>query len=327
MSPRGEPAPRLLVVLGPTGSGKSALALALGRALGGEIIGCDAVQVYRGFDVGTAKPTPADRASVPHHLVDSVDPAADCSLADWVRAAERAVEEIHARGRVAIVAGGTGLYLRGLLRGVLPAPPRDAALRARLVRIAARRGPARLHRWLARRDPASAARLAPADTQRVVRALELALGGPSWSDRLAAAGTWAAGSERYASVKIGLDLGRGSLAQLLDARVARFFEAGLVAEVQGLLRAGLPPTANAFKAIGYREVLRALAGDGDLALALSRAQQATRRYAKRQRTWFRSEPGVLWLDAAAPAESLLDAALRAWREEGGGGIARPSSEP
>jgi tRNA dimethylallyltransferase len=191
--------------------------------------------------------------------VDVVDPRRDFNLADYVRAAEEAIRGIAARGRVPIVVGGTGMYLRGLLRGVFESPARDDALRERLRRLAARRGSARLHRFLAGLDPASAARLAPADTQRVIRALELALaGGGTWSERLGREGTWSSARERYASLKVGLDMDRDALARELAARVDAFFDAGLVDEVRSLLARGVPESANAFKAIGYREVLASL---------------------------------------------------------------------
>ncbi len=291
---------RLLVILGPTGSGKSALALALGVELLGEIVGCDALQVYSGFDRATAKPTAVERRRVPHHLIDCVDPCRDFSLAEYVRAAERAIGEIRHRGRVPLVVGGSGLYLRGLLRGVVEAPGRDAQLRSRLLRIVERGGAVRLHRWLEARDPRSALRIAAGDTQRLIRALELAHSAASWSERLAESGSWAGGTERFRSLKVGLDPGRERLGARLDARVDRFFESGLIEEVRALLAAGVPQTANAFKAIGYREVLRSLGGDpprGDSAELRAEVRQNTRRYAKRQRTWFRREAGVVWLDA------------------------------
>ena len=304
-------------MLGPTGTGKSNLALDLAHHLGGEIVGCDALQVYRGFDAGTAKPTAADRRRIPHHLVDCVDPHRDGSMAAFVRQAERAISGIAARGRVPLVVGGTGLYLRALLRGVVPAPDRDPALRKRLQRIAERRGSQSLHRWLSRADPPSAARLKPRDTQRLVRALELALTGElTWSERLRSEGTWADGRERYDALKIGLDMGRPALATRLDARVDRFFDAGLVDEVRGLLEAGVPREANAFKAIGYREILAAIDRGEDPELQRDAVKRHTRRYAKRQRTWFRSEPAVVWLDAAADRRFLLERAAELWRQRG-----------
>jgi tRNA dimethylallyltransferase len=306
---------RLLVVLGPTGTGKSDLALSLAGALDGEIVGCDAVQVYRGFDRATAKPSLGDRRRVVHHLVDSVDPGIDFSLADYVRDAEIAIEAIRGRGRLPIVVGGTGLYLRGLLRGVMPAPPRDPQLRARLRRVVERGGHARLRRWLARRDPDSAARIAAGDTQRTIRALEMLLSDANWSQRLASSGTWTEGDERFVSLKIGLDTDRESLGARLDARVERFFEEGLVEEVRDLLGRGVPRTANAFKAIGYREVLRAIEEGTTAGSVVDEVRKNTRRYSKRQRSWFRKEPGVVWLDGGRATSMLLAEVLRIWRRD------------
>lgn len=219
-------------------------------------------------------------------------------MADYVREADRIVTDISARGRVPIVAGGSGMYLRGLLRGVVDAPPRDAQLRQRLRAIAERRGTPRLHRWLSRLDPDSAERLAPGDTQRVVRATELALSGnATWSERLRRQGSWACGEDRYRALKIGLDLERKALNERIDARVESFIDAGLVDEVERLLREGVPPAANAFKAIGYREVLSALGPRFSAAAVMEEIKRNTRRYAKRQRTWFRRESDVVWLNA------------------------------
>ena len=305
----------VLVILGPTGTGKSELAITLAGKLDGELIGCDALQVYRGFDLATAKPTPEARRRVPHHLVDEVDPGTDFTLADFVRRAQGAIEAIAQRGHLPIVVGGTGLYLRGLLLGIVDAPPRDETLRDRLHGVARRRGAASLHRWLARRDPESAQRLSPGDTQRIIRALELALSDEmTWSQRLRGAGTWAAGRERYHALKIGLDADREFLGGRLDARVDRFFQAGLVAEVQALLARGIPRDANAFKGIGYREVLAALEAGRPGEQAGAEVRRSTRRYAKRQRTWFRKEPNVIWLDAALPPEKLVELTIGHWQD-------------
>jgi len=304
--------PELLVIVGPTGTGKSGLAVRVAERVGGEIIGCDAIQVYRGLDVATAKATADERDRVPHHLVDCVAPSVDYTLADYVRDADRAVADVAGRGRTPIVVGGTGLYLRGLLRGVIEAPARQPVLRARLHRLADRHGPQRLHRWLCRLDPGTASRLGPGDSQRIVRAIELGLSGGTWSRRLAEQGTWSDSAERYPTRKFGLDCERETLHARLDARVLGFFERGLVDEVRRLLASGLAPEANAFKAIGYREVIRALAAGDDPALVREQVARNTRRYAKRQRTWFRSEPGVRWLDAAR-GEDLADEIARSWR--------------
>ena len=305
----------LLVVLGPTGTGKSAAALEVARQLGGEIVGCDAYQVYRGLDAATAKPPAESRRAVRHHLVDCVDPRTDFSMADYVRAAERAIATIAGRGHVPLVVGGNGLYLRGLLRGVIEAPGRDSELRARLHRIIEQGGASRLWSWLGRHDPETAGRLRPGDVQRLVRAIELARGdGANWSERLRQAGTWASGRERYRTLKIGLDMDRDLHRERIDTRVDGFFAAGVVEELEGLLRQGVPAQANAFKAIGYREVLRAVQRGADPESARDEVRKHTRRYAKRQRTWFRAEPGVVWLDAAEQTRAIGRRVVELWRE-------------
>jgi tRNA dimethylallyltransferase len=282
--------------------------------IGGEIVGCDALQVYRGLDAATAKPTAEQRGRVPHHLVDVVDPGTPFSLGAYVKLAEEAIAGIDARGGTPLVVGGTGMYLRGLLRGVVAAPAGDPALRERLRRLASRFGSPRLHRWLARLDPPSAKRLPPADAQRVTRALEGVLAGRPWSRALEEGGTWGAVTERYASLKIALDLPRDVHAARLEARVAGFFAAGLVREVRGLLASGLSPGAGALKAIGYREVAQALLAGRPPEATREEIARATRRYAKRQRTWFRAEPAVTWLDAGAGAEAVAARVAALWRE-------------
>jgi len=304
------------VIGGPTGTGKSRLALQLARRLDGEIVGCDSLQVYRELELGTAKPPLADRERVPHHLVDCIDPRVDFSMAAYVERAEGVLAEIDARRRVPIVVGGTGLYLRGLLRGLLDLSERDAALQARLNRLVDRHGAERLHRYLGRLDADSARRVDPRDRQRIVRAVEMALTDrTTWSEKLKSEGTWGAGEERYATLKIGLDLDRQKLADRLDRQVDRFFEAGLIDEVRGLLAAGVPRGANAFKAIGYREILESLESGTDPEQARDAVKRNTRRYSKRQRTWFRKEPGVVWLDAAIGAEELCERVLELWERE------------
>lgn len=269
--------------------------------------------MYAGFDAATAKPSAEARRRVRHHLVDVADPRRDFTVADYVRLAEEAIEEIRARGRVPIVVGGTGMYLRGLLRGIVPAPPRDEALRARLRAMALRFGSERLHRWLGRLDPASAGRLQATDTQRILRGLEVALrSGKRWSELLRREGTWGAGVDRYAALKVGLDRDRAQLAEVLRERVERFFEAGLVEEVRGLLAQGVPEGSNAFKGIGYREVLAALRSGADPRSVLEEVVRNTLRYVKRQRTWFRKEPGVVWMDASAGPERLAATIAGLW---------------
>jgi tRNA dimethylallyltransferase len=304
---------RVLILIGPTGTGKTETALAVARGLDGEIVGCDAIQVYRGLDVGTAKVSARERGVVPHHLIDVADPTAAFTLADYVREAEVSIGSIVGRGKVPIIVGGTGLYLRGLMRGIVAAPPADPELRRRLRAMAARFGAERLHRWLARVDPASAERLAPTDVQRTTRALEIALGGETtWSDQLRDEGTWSGGEERYDSLKVGLDLDVATLDARLDERVDRFYEAGLVREIRELLAAGVPREAGAFKAIGYREVLEAIDAGRNPFEAREAIARNTRRYSRRQRSWFRNEPDVVWLDAVQDPESLAERIVEMW---------------
>lgn len=274
--------------------------------------------MYRGFDIATAKPTAAERRVVPHHLIDCVDPVVDFTVADYVREAERAVAGIHARGRTAVVVGGTGMYLRGLLRGVVDAPPRDAALRERLRRIAERRGPRTLHRMLSRQDPSAAARIAERDVQRIVRAIEVArLGDAPLGETIRRNGTWQDGHERFGSVKFGLHVPRRELVARLDARVDRFFAAGLVDEVRGLLDRGVPPGANAFKAIGYREVLEAIRQGTDPRLTIERVRVRTRQFSKRQMTWYRREKNIVWLPTGNEPEALGERIASSWQGSAG----------
>ncbi|HEV8703209.1 MAG TPA: tRNA (adenosine(37)-N6)-dimethylallyltransferase MiaA [Candidatus Polarisedimenticolia bacterium] len=291
---------RLLVIVGPTAVGKSELAIAACERFAGEVVGVDSMQVYTGLDRGTAKPGPDVRRRVPHHGIDLADPRRDFSLGDFVRAGGLAIESIRRRGRLPVLVGGTGLYLRGLLKGIVAAPRRDEAIRARLRDLAERRGTPHLHRLLRRVDRQAAARLPPGDRQRLVRALEVFFASRrGLSDWI---GESPFGPDRYASVKIGLSMDRAALYRVIDARVERFFAAGLVEEVRGLLEAACPETANAFKAIGYHEALRHLRGEIGLEEAIALTQRSTRRYAKRQWTWFRKEEGVTWftVDPADP---------------------------
>jgi len=284
----------LLVVVGPTAVGKSELALLACERFGGEIVSVDSMQVYRGLDRGTAKPAPAEIRRAPHHGIDLAEPGQDFSLGDFVRHAERAIAAIRGRGRLPVLVGGTGLYLRGLLKGIVDLPRRDEVLRERLKAIADRRGPEALHRLLARVDPPGAARLPPRDRQRAVRALEVYFAARRGLGDLVAEAPF--GPDRYATVKIGLSMARDRLYRIIDERVEGFFASGLLDEVRGLLAAGRPRAANAFKAFGYRESLRHLQGELSLAEAIELTRRQTRRYAKRQWTWFRREAGVAWFD-------------------------------
>ncbi len=292
----GPDAPRasLIVVLGTTASGKSEVAAYLAEALGGEVVGCDSMQVYRGFDAGTAKPSALLRARVPHHLVDVADPSRDFNLGDYVRLAGRAVEGILGAGRIPVIAGGTGLYLQGLLRGIFEGPRRDEELRRRLHAIGERRGGDALHRILRRVDPGAAARLAPRDLQRIVRALEVRFStGRPLTEHLRDQG---GGADRWPSVKLGLTMPRPLLWTRIEERVERFLAGGWEEEVRGLLATGPPGSANAWKALGYRQVARLVRGEIGRDEALREIALETRRYAKRQMTWFRREPGVVWFE-------------------------------
>ena len=286
------PRPAILAIVGPTAVGKSELALLACERFGGELVSVDSMQVYRGFDAATSKPGPAERRRAPHHGIDLVDPGDDFSMGDFVRASERTISEIASRRRLPVLVGGTGLYLRALLRGMAEAPRRVPALRQRLRARAASRGVPWLHRMLARLDPETAARLPQRDQQRLVRALEVRfLEGRPLSAILRERPF---GGARYDAVLVGLTMERRRLHARIDARVDAFFAAGLVEEVRRHLAAGRPRDANAFKALGYKEVLAHLRGEGTLEEAVALTKRNTRRYAKRQGTWFRAEPGVTW---------------------------------
>jgi tRNA dimethylallyltransferase len=279
-------------VVGPTAVGKSEFALLACERWGGELVSVDSMQVYRGLDLGTGKPGRADRDRVPHHGIDLADAGDDFSLGDFVRAAQRAITAIRGRRRLPVLVGGTGLYLRGLLKGVVDAPRRNSVIRARLVGLAGRRGPAHLHRMLCRVDPEAADRLAPNDRQRIVRALEVYFASRrGLSDWIRESPF---GPERYDAIKIGLEMGAEALARRIDARVRAFFAAGLMDEIRGLIASGCRESANALKALGYREGMAYLRGDIGLEESILLTQRNTRRYAKRQRTWFRREEGVTW---------------------------------
>ncbi|MBP7146746.1 MAG: tRNA (adenosine(37)-N6)-dimethylallyltransferase MiaA [Acidobacteria bacterium] len=297
-----------VAIVGPTASGKTRLACALADRVRCHLVSCDALQVYRDLRVATEKPR-GDDARHPWALVDVVEPDRDVNLGAWVRAADAELRWAASAGRLPLLVGGTGLYLRGLAKGVAEAPPRDPALRARLAGLLERRGSGFLHRVLRRIDPAGAARLRPGDRQRLVRALEVRLLSGRSLAELQARG-WA-GPDRFPLLRIGLALGRQELAARIDARVARYPDAGLVPEVEWLTGArGVPREANSLRALGYRETLGWLsrpAAERRVEDLVAEIQANTRRYAKRQMTWFRSEP-TTWLDAGDPrlVERTLD---------------------
>jgi tRNA dimethylallyltransferase len=294
----------LVVIAGPTGVGKTAVAAALARRVPLEVISADSRQVYRGMDVATGKPSAETRRAVVHHLVDVVDPDARYQAARFRLDAEAAIAAIRARGRLPVVVGGTGLYIRALLRGLDPAPPADPEFRRELASIAAAEGRAALHARLTVAAPAVARRLHPNDHVRVMRALEMARAGVSTLTQV----SWSEPVDTYDATYFGLTMERQELARRLAARAAAFVDAGLRAEVERLLARGYDPSLSSLHSIGYREFVRVIRGTLDPADALRLMQRDTVRYAKRQWTWFAREPGVEWIDVdkAGGAEATAE---------------------
>lgn len=284
---------RVIAIVGPTGSGKSELAVAVAERLAAEIVNCDSRQIYRGLDIGSAKPPAELRARAPHHLYDVADPAETFDCARYAALARAAVAAIGARGRVALLVGGTGLYLKALRYGLFPGPPRDDSLRAELSAREELR-PGTLFEELTAVDPRSAARLHANDHVRVIRALEVyrLTGVPisRWQAQHAFRG------DELAMDVVGLAVARPRLFERLEARCRAMIDAGLIEEVRGLLAAGCPPGAPALQSIGYREIGDYLRDGGELDAAVTRMIGATRRFAKRQGTWFRGDATVRWLD-------------------------------
>lgn len=287
--PAGAP---LVVIAGPTGAGKSELGLAVAARFDAEIVNCDSLQVYRYLDIGTAKVPPAQRRGVPHHLLDVVNPDEIFSAGEYARRARRVLGEIAARGRLPLVVGGTGFYLRALLEGLFPGPTRDPDLRARLAARETRR-PGLLHRFLRRFDPRLAGQIHPRDVQKLIRAVEVVLVTrrplSQWyaEDRDPLRG--------FRTLKLVLDPPRDALYAHLDRRCERMFASGLLDEVRRILALGYAPGCKPLGSHGYRQAVQVLAGELTLAEAIYHAQRNTRRYAKRQWTWFRREPDAVWL--------------------------------
>ncbi len=298
--------PRLLAVLGPTATGKSALGVALASRFGGEIVACDSTAVYRGFDIGTDKVPPAEQRGIPHHMVNVADPLEQYSAARYAREAEAAVRDISARGRLPILVGGTGFYYRALTRGLFPGPGRDSRMRARLVRVAEKRGPERLHRWLARIDPESGRRIQPRDLKRIVRALEVyCLTGRPLTQHFAET---RAPLADYAVTAIALSLPNDRIADRVARRVESQFARGIIDEVKGLLAGGLPEAAHPFTGLVYRQVLEYLHGVRDEQETRALIVRENRHYARRQLIWFRKEPNLRWIHGAGEDPATLHAA-------------------
>lgn len=280
----------LATVVGPTGSGKSALALCLAQQFGGEIVNCDSLQLYRGFDIGTAKTPPGERRGIPHHLFDVLTPQESYSAGEYAREARKVIAEIAGRGRLPVVVGGTGFYLRALLEGLPVLPGRDERLRGRLLERERLR-PGSLHRLLTRLEPGAAARIHANDVQKTMRALEVRLltqqALPSPADAHALEG--------YAVIKLGLDPDRVALQQRLETRTRAMFAHGLIEEVRGLLAQGTTGDEKPFEALGYKQALLHMRGTLTLEQAVESTIVETRQYAKRQRTWFHRDPEIHWL--------------------------------
>jgi tRNA dimethylallyltransferase len=300
--------PVMVAVLGATATGKSALAMALADCFGGEIVNCDSTAVYRGFDIGTDKVAAGARRGIPHHLIDIVDATDEYTAARYARDAAAAVRDIQARGRLPILAGGTGFYYRALTRGLFPGPGRDEGLRTRLEAIASRRGVAFFHRMLARIDPASASRIQSRDVKRIVRALEVFfLTGRTLTDHFVDTESPLAG---VPVIGLAIRLPAAAISERVTRRVDEQFARGLLDEIRTLLARGVPETARPFGGLVYRQALEHLHGVRDERATRALIGQENRRYARRQSIWFRKEPGLVWLDGPGESSATIAAALR-----------------
>lgn len=297
-APSRDTRPPVVVVTGPTATGKTRLAIELARRFDGEIVNADSMQVYRFMDIGTAKPSLAERALVPHHLIDVVTPDVPYSAGRYAREAREAAARIGCRGKIVFLTGGTGLYIRAFIEGLIEVSPVDPALRDQLEqeheRALAAGDPGRLHRRLQERDPESASRIHPNDARRLVRALEIAERGELASQVRAAHGFR---DRPYRTLHLALHLDREELGARIDARCAQMIEAGLLWEVRELLERGYGPELRPMQSIGYRHMLPVAAGSVTLEMALEAMRRDTRRFAKRQRTWIRAVREAVWMPA------------------------------
>lgn len=299
---------RLIVILGPTACGKSALGVRLAEELAGEVVVCDSTQVYRHFDIGTAKVPLDEQHGIPHHLVNIIEPQEIFTAGEYRRRALIVLEDICRRGKVPLLTAGTGLYLRALLEGLADAPTRSEELRDRLRHSAELRGSAHLHRILARLDPATAARIAPRDTQKIIRAIEMRMLTGKSVGEIHSSGR--SGRANFQVAKIGLLPPRAALYARIHSRVEAMLTAGWIEETRKLIASGIPVDAKPFKFIGYPQLRAHLEGDLSREEATNQIQQATRRFAKRQLTWFRKEPGVHWIPGFGDDRETLAAALQ-----------------
>lgn len=283
--------PLLVVIVGPTGSGKTALSLVIAERFGGEIVNCDSVAIYRELEIGTAKPSPAERARVPHHLFDSVDPTHEITAGEYARWARQVLGEIKVRRHLPVLVGGTGLYLRALLEGLFAGPQRSEGLRERLRECGGRRGSGYLHRILQHLDPSAAGRIHANDAPKLIRAIEVCV-----ASRRKMSDLWQQGRDRLSGfrvLRLGLDPDRAALYERINHRARQMFAEGLVEETQVLMQKY--GNARVLNSLGYRQAAQFLKGELSREAALTSAQQAHRNYAKRQMTWFRREPEVHWL--------------------------------
>lgn len=304
--------PLLVVVLGPTASGKTALSLAIARPFPSEIVNCDSVAMYREFEIGTAKPTAAERAQVPHHLLDCVDPKAYMTAGEYARQARQVLGEIRQRKHLPVITGGTGLYLRALLEGLFPGPQRSEELRERLRERAQARGAERLHRILRRLDAAAAQRIHANDVPKVIRAIEVCLAARQPMSQLFDQGREPLRGFRI--LRVGLNPERSALYKRIDQRAAKMFEKGLIEETRKLV-ALYGQQVSPLSSLGYKQAGQFLRGELDRESAVRAAQQAHRNYAKRQMTWFRREPDVHWLEGFGDDVAIQANALDMIRRE------------
>ena len=297
----------LVVILGPTASGKSSLALDIARCFSGEIVNFDSVQVYRGFDIGTAKLLPRERGGIPHHLIDVAEPEDVFTAGDYARLGREILGQIRNREKLPVLAGGTGFYLRALLQGLFQGPQRDDALRSRLAAAAANKTPGYLHRLLERLDQASSQKIHANDTPKLIRAIEVCLRARKPMSEL-----WQEGSsplEGFAVTRVGLDPPREALCERIDTRTEAIFQAGLVEEARALLGRGVSREVRPFGSLGYKQALAHIDGAMALEKAIDDTAKNTRRYAKRQMTWFRRDPDITWFKGFGDERHVKNSAV------------------
>ena len=303
----------IICIAGPTASGKTALAVALAQELGGEVVSCDSMQVYRRMDIGTAKPTVEEMHGIPHHMLDVAEPDEDFSVSRYCRMASPIVDDIVSRGKVAIIAGGTGLYMDSLIRGNAFAPFPSTGVREKLEAQADAEGMEKIHAWLTSVDPEAAGRLHLSDRKRIIRALEVYLEtGETITEHNRRT---QAIPPKYSPLWLGLDFAdRAQLYHRIDRRVDIMLDMGLIDEIKGLLHSGIPEKCTAMQAIGYKEFVDALQGRGTIVEAADQVRQSSRRYAKRQLTWFRRNQAIHWLTRGEGREEIITQARQVLRE-------------